>query len=148
MSQLVIGNESLIAVLQDRGRPGHIRPRGGFGPAHGRLGRVRWGRVTTLLLALMSLVVALGVIAGGATASSVPASSGGDGAVVLSSVSTALREQVVAPGDTLWSVAQGVDPSADPREMVDRLIRLNGLQAAGDLQVGSVLLVPNGVATQ
>ncbi|HMC36676.1 MAG TPA: LysM peptidoglycan-binding domain-containing protein [Actinomycetota bacterium] len=35
---------------------------------------------------------------------------------------------VVQPGDTVWSIAQrSVGPAADPRPLVDELIRINGL---------------------
>jgi hypothetical protein len=29
---------------------------------------------------------------------------------------------VVAPGDTLWEIAEELDPKADPREIVDLLV--------------------------
>lgn len=31
----------------------------------------------------------------------------------------------VAPGDTLWALASSVDPQADPRDVVDRIVALN-----------------------
>jgi hypothetical protein len=31
----------------------------------------------------------------------------------------------VAPGDTLWALAGSVDPDADPRDVVDRIVALN-----------------------
>ena len=40
---------------------------------------------------------------------------------------TAPREiYIVAPGDTLWSIASGIDEDGDPRDTVDRLAALNG----------------------
>ncbi|WP_157749609.1 LysM peptidoglycan-binding domain-containing protein [Jatrophihabitans sp. GAS493] len=56
----------------------------------------------------------------GAQASSGPASVRQPGAVSVSSV-------VVHDGDTLWSIANRVDPSSDPRNVVARLRKLNGL---------------------
>jgi len=43
---------------------------------------------------------------------------------------------VVQPGDTLWSIAHRVEPHADPRDVVDRLVELNG---SGALQPGQRL---------
>ena len=36
---------------------------------------------------------------------------------------------VVQPGDTVWSIARELDPSGDPRAMVDRIVDLNGSAA-------------------
>ncbi|MEZ5116407.1 MAG: LysM peptidoglycan-binding domain-containing protein [Candidatus Nanopelagicales bacterium] len=48
---------------------------------------------------------------------------------------------VVQPGETLWSIAEAVDPQADPRETVERLRSLNGLE--GSLVVpGQPIVVP------
>ncbi len=113
----------------DVGRPPTVSAR--------RRGRVRWGRVTVLVLTVL-LAVAAVVAATGGVAESAPQR--GDGAVVQRM--TALQEHVVAPGDTVWSLALAAAPDGDPREMVDRIMRLNGL-TAGDIQVGDVVLVPN-----
>ncbi|HEX6232326.1 MAG TPA: LysM peptidoglycan-binding domain-containing protein [Jiangellaceae bacterium] len=48
----------------------------------------------------------------------------------------------IRSGDTLWRVAGGVAPEADPRVTVDQIMELNGLQSASDLQPGDVLVVP------
>lgn len=45
---------------------------------------------------------------------------------------------VVAPGDTLWSIAAGLDDDGDVRDTVDRLAELNGGSA---LTVGQRLLL-------
>ena len=37
-----------------------------------------------------------------------------------------VRTVVVQPGDTLWSVAHELAPSADPRGVVDQLVRARG----------------------
>ncbi len=47
--------------------------------------------------------------------------------------------RLVAPGDTLWSVAVELRPESDPRVTVDRLARLNG---GAELRAGASLLVP------
>ncbi|MBF82192.1 MAG: hypothetical protein CL522_02120 [Actinobacteria bacterium] len=33
---------------------------------------------------------------------------------------------IVAPGDTLWSIASAIDTDGDPRDTIDRLADLNG----------------------
>jgi hypothetical protein len=59
----------------------------------------------------------------------------GAGAVAGAGVSVV----VVAPGDTLWSIAADLVPGEDPRPLVATLIELNG----GDpLQIGQQIVVP------
>ncbi|HEV3225852.1 MAG TPA: LysM peptidoglycan-binding domain-containing protein [Acidimicrobiales bacterium] len=48
---------------------------------------------------------------------------------------------VVQPGDTLWSIARGLDPTGDPRATVDRVEALNGGAA---LQPGQRLRLTDG----
>lgn len=56
---------------------------------------------------------------------------------------------LVQPGDTLWAMASTIDPDADPRDVVDRIIELNrsgteqgAVTASGQLQVGRELRLP------
>ncbi len=73
--------------------------------------------------ALVLLALPLHVTAGAPVAGAArPAALGGHGPVTY----------VVRPGDTLWSIAERVDPSADPRPLVARLAA----------QVGSDAIVP------
>jgi nucleoid-associated protein YgaU len=46
---------------------------------------------------------------------------------------------VVQPGDTLWSIATRLDPGADPRPLVDRLVAAHG---SATLHVGEVIRLP------
>jgi hypothetical protein len=48
---------------------------------------------------------------------------------------------VVQPHDTIWSIARKLDPSGDPRAMVDRIVSLNGGAA---LQPGQRLRLAEG----
>ncbi|WP_166351516.1 LysM peptidoglycan-binding domain-containing protein [Phytoactinopolyspora limicola] len=48
----------------------------------------------------------------------------------------------VEAGDTLWRVAQEVQPGADPRVLVDAIMEINGLTSVHDIQPGDRLLVP------
>ncbi len=54
------------------------------------------------------------------------------------------RNYVVQPGDTLWGIASRLaGPQADPRPLVDRLVRANHVDA-GIIHAGDVLVVPLG----
>lgn len=52
------------------------------------------------------------------------------------------RTHVVQSGETLWDVALEVDPTVDTRDVVERLVDLNGL-ASVDLRPGQELLLPS-----
>lgn len=47
---------------------------------------------------------------------------------------------VAQPGDTMWSVARALDPSGDPRAIVDSLVEKNGFDS---LQAGQVVRIPH-----
>jgi Tfp pilus assembly protein FimV len=68
----------------------------------------------------------------------------GGGSAIASgeSVAPASFETVtVLPGDTLWSIAESVAPSTDPRTVIGDIQRLNAL-GSGSLQVGQQLAIP------
>jgi nucleoid-associated protein YgaU len=46
---------------------------------------------------------------------------------------------IVQPGDTLWSIALRLDPTGDPRTLVDELVQING---GSRLDVGQRLVIP------
>ena len=48
------------------------------------------------------------------------------------------RRYVVAPGDSLWSIARSLQPQGDVRPLVHRMEQAYGV----NLQVGSVLTLP------
>ena len=48
----------------------------------------------------------------------------------------------VLPGDSLWSIAETIAPDADPRDVVDGIMRLNGL-ASSALDIGQSLSIPH-----
>lgn len=141
MSQLAIGPMAGATTMTRR--PFGGAPIGGAasrpaGTAASRLARVRWSRLVTLLLLVAIAIAGTAAVLGQANAR--PVVDRGDGAVVVGR-DTALREHVVAPGDTLWRLAEATAPGSDPRELVDRITRLNGLSGV-DVQVGTVLLLP------
>ena len=90
-----------------------------------------------IVAALLALGLAIGVVA--------------LGRAVLGSVSllpppapapaTRAEVVVVQPGDTLWSIAEGLEPEEDVRPVVDRLVAANGpepLQVGEEVAVGGV----------
>ncbi|MGI8627989.1 MAG: LysM peptidoglycan-binding domain-containing protein [Geodermatophilaceae bacterium] len=56
-------------------------------------------------------------------------------------VPAAASSVTVESGDTLWSLAERLDPQADPREVIAAIMTLNGLDTP-TLQPGQVLLLP------
>jgi hypothetical protein len=52
-----------------------------------------------------------------------------------------MREVVVQPGETLWSIASAADPNADPRSVVEQIMSVNDLTGT-NLSVGEELWVP------
>jgi LysM repeat protein len=51
------------------------------------------------------------------------------------------RTVTVAPGETLWQLATRIAPHADPRLVIDQILRLNHLSGAG-IVAGEQLVVP------
>ncbi len=106
-------------------------PHGAAAPAPLRLtrrGRIVVAAAAALLVALLSVLVT-----GGAWATSHSAPSRG--------ADRSVTQVVVQPGQSLWSVAQTADPNADPRQVMQQIIDLNGL--AGDvIMAGQRLWVP------
>ena len=49
---------------------------------------------------------------------------------------------IVQPEDTLWDIAQEVDPKTDPRDTMVQISKLNDLQGS-TVKVGQRLEVPN-----
>jgi len=48
---------------------------------------------------------------------------------------------VVQPGESLWSVAERIAPSADPRDVIDAIVDFNHLPSA-DVMAGQQLGIP------
>ena len=89
-------------------------------------------RVAVLAAALSLLLLpALVMAASGSSTTVTPAN-----APAAPAVAPAASVYVVQPGDTLWSIAHQLQPNADPRDVVDHLVALNG---SGALQPGQRL---------
>lgn len=90
------------------------------------------GRRALAVVASLPAAIALSiaVISGGsALASSTSGESASFGTVT------------VMTGDTLWSIAEQVAPAADPRDVVDAIMRLNALPGAS-LDAGQTIAIP------
>jgi hypothetical protein len=96
--------------------------------------------LATLAVALVLLVGAVSTrFAGGGHPSSAAGASSPTSAVALRAAEVAATSWVVAPGDTLWTIAAEIAPHADVRATVDRLVELNG---GGPIAVGQHLRLP------
>lgn len=88
--------------------------------------RVRFGRVTLLAAAMVGALATAG--------------RGGEGE--LPRVAAPAQRYVVQPGDTLWRIVrQRVDPSGDPRPMIEDILEANELITAA-LEPGAQLVLP------
>jgi hypothetical protein len=96
--------------------------------------RVRLTRRGRLLLALMVLVVAVAaavLLTGGGSAAAGADPARGTTATVVT----------VRPGETIWAIAERVAPDRDPRDTVQAILDLNGLQTS-QVRVGTALRLP------
>lgn len=96
-----------------------------------RIYRRRRLAVLGAALSVLALPALLMAASGSSSTTVTPAS-----APVAPAAAPASSVYVVQPGDTLWSIAHKVEPHADPRDVVDRLVDLNG---SGALQPGQRL---------
>lgn len=90
------------------------------------------GRRVLAAIAALPAVIALcaAVLAGG---SALAFGDTGAPAAVFETVT-------VGPGDSLWGIAAEFAPAADPRDVVDAIVRLNGLE--GTIIPGQRLALP------
>ena len=98
--------------------------------ARGPVRLTRRGRLVT------TLVLLAGFLAGGVLLAGGLASAGTE----PGAAATAQRV-TVAPGETLWSIAERETPDADPRDTVAEILELNHLSSSA-VEAGSVLLLP------
>jgi Tfp pilus assembly protein FimV len=93
---------------------------------------VRGRRILAALAALPAVVaLSLAVISGGSALAS------RDTGMASGSFATF----TVSAGDSLWSVAEQVAPGADPRDVVDAIVRLNALDGV-TVSAGQQLSIP------
>lgn len=89
-------------------------------------------RGRTVLLSILALPLVVGI--------AVAALDGG-GATATMSDPASLQYVMVAPGQTLWGLATELAPGADPRDVIDDIMRFNRLGSA-DLAAGQQLAIP------
>jgi len=120
--------------------PGRLAPGSGRrASAPGPIRLTRRGRI---------VVAALAVIVAAATASLVWLAVAGQAQASNQAPSRQTSGQrmmrvVVQPGQTLWSIAMRVEPTADPRAVVQQIIDANSLTGPA-IQAGQVLWIPRG----
>jgi hypothetical protein len=125
---VVVGGRTSAVVVGGRARAvvgGRARA-----SQDGRVRLTRRGRLVVVLAVLALLVV--GFSATGHVASQAASSAGVQHA----------RTVTVAPGESLWALAERIAPHADPRLVVDRIIQINHLAGARIL-AGQQLVVPD-----
>ncbi|MEO7896100.1 MAG: LysM peptidoglycan-binding domain-containing protein [Pseudolysinimonas sp.] len=66
---------------------------------------------------------------------------GGDAVASHDAPSATLQYVSIAPGQSLWQLAEQIAPQADPREVVADILSLNRLGSA-DVQPGQELAIP------
>jgi Tfp pilus assembly protein FimV len=93
---------------------------------------IRGRRVLATLAAVPAIIaISVAMISGGT------ALANRDAGAPVESFSTV----TVSVGDTLWSIAESVAPTADPRDVVDAIVRLNALDGVS-LEAGQSLAIP------
>lgn len=103
---------------------------------------VRGRRVLAAVIALpLALTLAGAVLSGGLL------NGGAAAASADSAVNVSFETVTVMPGDTLWGLATKVAPNADPRDVVDAIVRLNML-SAGALAIGQELAIPTSYSAK
>lgn len=134
-----LSDERLVAGSA-RPVPPRLRVIHGGRSPHAR--RMRRTYLVRRVAAVSVVVVAVWVVVQLAGAAFSPA---GAGSTTVSAPAAVHR---VEQGDTLWALAEAVDPDADPRDVVDRILRMNEGGAAvtpdGRLLVGEHLRLPVG----
>jgi hypothetical protein len=103
-------------------------------PARLRLTRRGRGVVASALAVAAATAAALVVMTAAAGAQASDHGRGGGGYA-------GMREIVVRPGQTLWSIAAAAEPSADPRVVVQQIMTVNSLTST-QIQAGQLLWVP------
>lgn len=97
---------------------------------------VRGRRILATVAALPAVVaLSLAVISGGSALASRD----------IGAPTGSFATLTVAAGDSLWSIAEEVAPGADPRDVVDAIVRLNSLDGV-TVSAGQQLSIPGEYA--
>lgn len=93
-------------------------------PTRTRLRLTRRGRVVFTSLAAVPIVVGAFTAVLGAGGAAADIDSHG------AASSASFEYTTVGHGDSLWAIAESIDPEADVRDIIDEIMRLNGLDDA------------------
>lgn len=88
------------------------------------------------------IAIATGLVGVGLSATGVVAGAGAIHEANNQPVQLSGEEIVVLPGDTLWNIAEAIDPNADPRDVIGLLERANPDLDPGSIQPGDVIQIP------
>jgi hypothetical protein len=116
------------------GLPGARRPGGAQHAAPLRL--TRRGRIVLAVLTVVLATVVITVIGMAAAGGAQATNHGKAGAGYQG-----MRQIVVQPGQTLWSIAAKVEPAADPRLVIAQIMTANSLTSTV-VQAGELIWVP------
>jgi LysM repeat protein len=70
---------------------------------------------------------------------------GGAATATLEGSEVPFEYVTVESGQSLWQVAESLAPGADPREVIDAIVSLNGLESV-DVYAGQELAIPAAYA--
>lgn len=118
----------LMGPTDGRSMPEFVRP-----VVRTRLRLTRRGRA--VLTSLAALPIVAGILVGALS------SGGAVAGIDDGSSPRAFETAVVGAGDSLWSIAERIAPSEDPRDVILEIMRLNGL-ADAVVQPGQRLALP------
>jgi Tfp pilus assembly protein FimV len=97
---------------------------------------VRGRRILAALAALPAVIaLSLAVVSGGSALA----------ARDMGGATESFATLTVSAGDSLWSIAEQVAPGADPRDVVDAIVRLNALDGV-TVSAGQQLAIPSEYA--
>ncbi|QWT23060.1 LysM peptidoglycan-binding domain-containing protein [Subtercola sp. PAMC28395] len=116
--------------------PGPHAQRALSAPVRVHLRLTRRGRVFLGAVASMALIGAMAAFAVFGGAAAIATSSGS---------SSTFTYVTVQSGQSLWSIAQSIDPSGDPRDVIAAIQSLNQLPSS-DVQPGQRLALPSEYA--
>ncbi|HUW02120.1 MAG TPA: LysM peptidoglycan-binding domain-containing protein [Acidimicrobiales bacterium] len=102
-------------------------------------GRPHYRLRRLVVLLALGLVLAAGALVADAAFGALSVTPQGAARSAGADSGTVGEVHVVQPGDTMWSIASEIDPTTDPRSMVDQLVDLNG---SASIQVGQRVVLP------
>lgn len=127
MAALILQRSSSLA-----GIPSSVSARTAASRRMPRLRLTRRGRLVffglPVLTLLLALVTGLGIAVTSAEASS--------------DTKPAVTRVTVLPGESLWDIAERTNPGTDPRDVIDEIVSINGLESSV-INSGQQLEVPN-----